>query len=172
MSRTTRKPRWYVEHTDVSFINRELERYSRRPYKMAKVRKTDEEFDREMRREVRKYEEAVKKNGGQTTYLKWDFWCKRYVTREIRKPWVSLYRYARVPYTIDECVEEAKREREKLTRDGNMSMSGRRKYFKYLAKKEVRSEWRNMKQKILKGEDYDKYCPHDRLGKKHIWSVW
>ena len=172
MSRTHRKPRWYVEHTDASYINRELEYHTRRPYRLVKVRKTDEEFDKEMAAAIREYEAAVKKNGGSTTYVEWSRWCECYVTREIRKPWVSRHRYERVPYSVDECIEDAKKERAKLTRDGNMSESGRRKYFKYLAKKEMRSEWRNMKQKILKGEDYDEYCPHDRLGKKHVWSVW
>ena len=172
MSRTTRKPRWYVEHTDASYINREIARHTRRPYKTVKVRKSDEEYEADFARDLERYREEIAANGGTPYYKRWSCWSKMYIDCEIRRPWANRHRYKRVPYSVDDCIEDAKRERKKLTRDGSMSESGRRTYFKHLAKKEVRYEWKRMKTAILKDEEYDRYCPHDRLGKKHVWSVW
>lgn len=174
MSRTHRKPRWYVEHSDASFINRELSYYVRRPYRMVKRRKSDEEYRRQCDKAMQEHLEDVRKNGP-TELVRTYCWADssvKFVERPKQPRWVSRHYYERVDYSVDECIADALKERKELTRDGKMSESGRRTGFKKTAAKEVRREWRKMKQKILKGEDYDKYYPHDKIGKKFVWSFW
>lgn len=171
MSRTYRKPRLYVEHSDVSYVNRELSWH--RPYRHKKIRRTDEEYAKLNEEAQKKYEADIKENGGNKYYTAYCAWRREYIVCEIRKSYVPRYKYVKVPYLKEECIKEALDYRKKLTRDGKLSQSGCRKTFKKMSKKAVRSEWKQMKQKIMKDEeDYEKYHPHDRIGKKFIWSIW
>ena len=173
MSRTTRKPRWYVEHSDVSFINSDkVHNYNRETY-VQKVRKTREEYERDLEEADARYWREMETEGPEI--LRYSWMERKYVYVPRPRPHVSRYHYIRRPYTqadFEADIERAKEERKKLTRDGSMSESGRRKYYKRLAKKEVRNEWKRMKARIMKGDDYDQFWPHDKLGKTFIWEVW
>jgi len=82
----------------------------------------------------------------------------------------SIDRY--VGKTDDEVYEEAKVEHSEWFRDGMFYETGRSRYYKRLCKRDLRSHSREMINKILKGEEYDKYCPNNKRGKRFIWSVW
>ena len=168
MSRTTRKPRWYCEHSDVSFENRALELY--RDTKLARRRRPKKEYEEEYQKVLEEHHKFCEENG----YIlkKYSIWSQQWITYIRPMPYVPRYNYSFVPYSKEECVDDARKERKKLTRDGHCSESGRKKFYKKLSKKEVRNEWKRMKNKIMKDEEYDEFYPHDKLGKKFIWSVW
>lgn len=172
MSRTYRKPKWYIQHSDVSYANRELARHTRFPYKTVKVKKTEEEMKRDMDRAENEYKQKIKDNGGKTQYLSWS-WCKKkYEMVDIPKPYVHPYKYVKVDVNVDDVISNANLERAEYTRDGKMSETSRNKLYKRFSKKEVRNEWKKMRHKVMRGEDYDAFNPCDAIGKQHIWNVW
>lgn len=185
MSRTYRRSSWTDENSIVQHINRDLAYHNRRPYKDISVKRTKEEIDEENARRWKEYEVDcrlyAKRMGISIDAAKSA--KKRFVSfigREYFTPVIPLptpcfsKKSVRVEMSDEEVIEEAIRAYKKHHRDGHWNETSRNKYFKYLAKHEVRNEWKKAKQKILQSEDYDydRPYPGNYSGKKHFWSVW
>lgn len=168
MSRTYRKPQWYVENNDVSHENHYLRGFN--GTKRERRLKPVEQYKAECEAADRRYDDICRKEGKYVT--RWHWLERRYV--EITRPrfYVSKFIYTTVPYSIEEARIDAKAQRDSYTRDGALKDGTRRKQYKNLSKKAVRNEWKKMKNKIMKDENYDAHYPHDQLGKKYIWAVW
>lgn len=169
MSRTKRKPAWYVEHSDVSYTNRVL---ARQRQKLVKKKRTAEELAQAQANAQKFYQREIAENFGSTTKSVYSYYHQRWVEVEIRPPHVPKYRYEIVGLTVEEQIAEAKLDRQRFTRDGNMSETGRRSGYKRASTKLVRREWRCMEHNILKDLDYDQFNPSDHIGKQLIWDYW
>ena len=167
MSRTTRNPKYYIKYSDVAYANKNKPFYT-----YMRVEKTDEEYHSDMEFAHVSYEMKLVKSHGRGYENYYDHIEGVYAYRPIVLENVSRFYFVKVPYVEKYGIPNAKEERAKMARDGHFSESGRRKSFKSLAKKSVRNESKKMIQRVMKGVDYDEFCPHDRLGKKHVWSIW
>lgn len=184
MSRTRRKPKGCAHETEVQYLNDTMKWIHRR-YRVfgeltttKRVRKTPEEYERDVAAANQRYEDdcrAVRKR----------FW---YVNTRPEGPlyqwyldslpkkhhyYVSRYRYETVPIDIDAEIEDARRQFAKRTRDGYCNETGRNCAFKTLSKTDVRRHSRRLEHRIVRDEEWDHLpYPDTYLGKKHIWSVW
>ena len=174
MSKTHRKPRWYSEYSDAEFINRELEHYYRRPYRRVPVRKTAEEFAADREAATIIYNEKIAANGGKDYYEEMCRWSKVMVTRYIHKPYTSVYKSSiMVPYTKEECIEDAKAKRAEMQRDGYGTETVRNTGFKQDAAKKLRRDNKRYCDDVVADKDVDHLAYHSRKESKHIvWRYW
>lgn len=172
MSRTYRKPRWYVEHSDASFVNFQLSMY--RSVQYIRVRKPSDQYREEYNRAVIEFEHDVKLNGPNEQRMMYSWVEKRSASISVPKVFYppSRYWYKEVPYSVDQCIKEALDKRKEQTRDGYLSETPRRSGYKKDSAREVRREWNKMKHKIINDEDYDSFYPADKIGKKYTWTYW
>lgn len=184
MSRTYRKPKYAVWETESQYIKSELE-YLLRRYrrygeitKQVKVRKTQEEYEKDLAVAQARYEEDCRRVRKDYWYC-WNkpdspmySWYLRCVPEKYRY-YVSKYRYETVPVNVEEKIAEARRDYAKRTRDGYASETGCRTAYKTLSKETVRQAVKRLERNIVKDNDWDHLpYPDTYLGKKHIWDVW
>lgn len=184
MSRTRRKPKfdyhnnesWYVEE-QIDRLHNRIMRYGDR-VQTVRVRKTKEEYERDVEAAQARYEEDCRK-------VRKRFWYCWNNPAEIGYDWYlralpETYRYHVSKYRtefkpIDWAAEREyyRKEFAKHTRDGYCNETGRNTAYKRLSKETVRNAVRRLEHKILRDEDWDHLpYPDTYLGKKHIWSVW
>lgn len=184
MSRTYRKPKYAVWETETQYINSELEYLNRRYRRYGeltdqiKVRKTKEEYERDVAAANARYEEDCRKVRKLYWYVcnKPDHpgydWYIRALPERYRY-YVSKFRYETVPVNVEEKIAEARRDYAKRTRDGYASESGLKTAYKTLSKETVRQAVKRLERNIVKDDDWDHLpYPDTYLGKKHIWDVW
>lgn len=184
MSRTHRRNKiehyqseaWYVEDHINSLYNRQC-RFGEH-INTVRVRKTKEEYDRDVAAANARYESDCLKVRKRHWYC-WDkpdhsgyTWYLRELPERFRYH-VSKYRREYKPVDWDAEREEARREFAKRTRDGNCNETGCNTAYKTLSKETVRQAVRRLEHKVLRDEDWDHLpYPDTYLGKKHIWDVW
>lgn len=150
MGKTHRKTSLTDWKTRVGYINREVSRWHIRPYRMKKIRKTKEEYEADCLAASNRY------RLGETRYL----------------THVSKFRYIVEPVTVEEIIEQADREYAGWSRDGKLNETGRNKEFKRLARQAVRRRWKELKHRIMRGEEPDEPYPNESMGKSLAWAVW
>lgn len=184
MSRTYRKPKFEHFKTESQHVDEHINdlalRAARYPnsYNRKKVRKTREEYERDLAAAEARYEadcRAVRKN----YWFCWNnpesvmYGCYIRALPERYRYYVSKFRYE--PCDIDWEAERdwARRDFAKRTRDGYCNETGRNTAYKTLSKETVRNAVRQLERRIIKDQDWDHLpYPDTYLGKKHIWSVW
>lgn len=184
MSRTYRKPAYYVEHSDVSYANRELARHHQmvahsRPWGgtgyAKKVRKDQKLFEQQLAEAKAEFDQKVKDNGGSIYYTHICPWRREKVRAEIRPNYVSRFQWISIdPPSEQQVIATALAKRKKMTRDGHWSETTPRSGFKYDAKKTVRRANKALCKAVVSGDEMweDKPYPTRKLGKHHVWSWW
>ena len=171
MSRTYRNPstrHWGCE-TRTQQINFEINRWNRHPYKTVKFRKNKEEWEAECLAAKAAFDKEVAELG--PTRLVWSCSKKEYFPypRVWYKP--SKYRYKRVPYTLEEAIEDGKRTWEKRHRDGYLTESGRKSGFRHDSALSLRRRNKRFCSGVMHGKDLeDNPYPHRREDKCKIWD--
>ena len=161
MSRTTRRPKFYLTTSETNEIMRDLERAIRIPYKSIKVPLTEEELDKEYARRVKQYKESGY----------WAYYWPQHFEAPIRP--TKLYKRVQVEKDIEEVITKAKANFATYTRDGKWNETGRNTGFKYAAKKQVRKANKRFCKVVLQDQDYDNITyPHDHLGDYLVWCFW
>lgn len=184
MSRTYRKPKFDHSKSESQYVDEQINDLALRAfrwpdtYNRKKVRKTQEEYDRDVAAAEARYQadcRAVRKQY-------WYCWnnpdsimhtCYLRALPQRYRYYVSKYRYE--PCDIDWEAEraDARRDFAKRTRDGYCNETGRNTAYKCLSKESVRNASRRLERRIVKDETWDHLpYPDTYLGKKHIWSVW
>jgi len=149
MSRTTRRPKFYIETSETKEIQTAIARAKRNPY--IRVRKTQEELDQKYQYMLENYPEYAHMHYGV----------------------IRGYKQVRIEVDIDAVTEKAKREFATYTRDGKWVMSGKNTGFKQAAASCVRRANKQFCNAVIRGEDIDnKIYPHEHLGDYLVWSFW
>jgi hypothetical protein len=149
MSRTTRRPKFYIETSETKEIQLAVARATRNPY--IRVRKTQEELDQHYQYMLKNYPE----------YAHMHYRATR------------GYKQVKIEVDIDAVTEKAKREFATYTRDGKWNETGRNTGFKQAAAKCVRLANKQFCGAVIRGEDIDnKIYPHNHLGDYLVWSFW
>lgn len=173
MSRTYRKPDYYICYSDVAHINKELDYYFHRPYQSVWVKKTQEEYEHDLQCARKEYEKRIAENGGHTEYFVWSRLFKRYETRTIRERWVGRKRRVQIPYTREECIADALEERAEMQRDGHWSDTSRSSGFRNDCARALRRKNRRLCHNIIADQEYDHQpYPSRKEGKAKIWDWW
>jgi hypothetical protein len=147
MSRTTRRPKFYIETSETKEIQLAIARAKRNPY----IRKTQEELDQHYQYMLKNYPE----------YAHMHYRATR------------GYKQVKIEVDIDAVTEKAKREFATYTRDGKWAMSGKNTGFKEAAASCVRRANKQFCNAVIRGEDIDnKIYPHNHLGDYLVWSFW
>jgi hypothetical protein len=184
MSRTYRKSKFEHFKTESQHVDEHINdlalRAARYPnsYNRKKVRKTREEYERDLAAAEARYEadcRAVRKSYWYCWNNPESFMYSCYVRAlpERYRYYVSKFRYE--PCDIDWEAERewARRDFAKRTRDGYCNETGCNTAYKTLSKETVRNAVRQLERRIVKNQDWDHLpYPDTYLGKKHIWSVW
>lgn len=182
MSRTTRRPKFYIETSEIKEINRDLARAYRTPYKSIRVRMTDEELEADYQYRLARYEQR-KQEAKRTFWWYVDnglsdpkHWSAQSYTTMCGEPPVRYsraYKRLTVPKDIDEVIAESKRDFSTYTRDGKWNETGRNTGFKKTAAKCVRRANKHFCNAVMRGEEVDnKIYPHEHLGDYLVWSFW
>lgn len=183
MSRTYRdlRNRWHSRDTVEGEIAWTIDWANRFPFTSKRVRKSDEDYEKQVAAAKRKYHEAIAKNGGSDEYVytagTFDFMTNKYVSRQfvgkIRMDYVSKYEYIRVKRDVDAEIEKAKIDFAKRARDGYCNDTGRNTGFKKAAAKSVRQANKNFCKKVLADDEWeDDPYPTHKLGKALVWNFW
>lgn len=181
MSRTTRRPKFYIETSETKHIQRDIALAIRYPNTYIRVPKTEQELDEEYQRAVHRYEEAKKQaRRSYWWYLDNAFgdehWCMRQYHSSI--PTVPVRhthgtKRVAIEKSMDEVIAESKRDFSTYTRDGKWNETGRNTGFKQAAAKCVRRANKRFCSAVIRGEDVDnKIYPHEHLGDYLVWSFW
>lgn len=183
MSRTYRKPAYYVEQSDVSYANRELQWHRRRLSQvrpggtgyLKRVKKDPEQYQRECDQAQAEFQLKVEQNGGSLYYMYTCPWLG--TTRELtlRPRYVSRYQYVPdQPPSDQQVIDNAVAERRKMTRDGVYSETAQRSGFKRDATRVVRRANKKYCRDVVNDdntwEDYP--YPTRKLGKHMKWNWW
>ena len=190
MSRTYRKPAWYVKRSDVQEINREIAQRNKHLYfgfyyAGVRQRKPKKQYEEEVRKAQEKCDREIEnaRELGKPTYtldirqtydcnrvprIRWEFYKKPLYT----PAFISRYVYIKKPLDYNDIVEEVMEERHRLQRDGNMSETGRRTGFKKDAASTVRRANKNFCYKVMKGEWENDPYPIRKQGKTLAWDYW
>ena len=171
MSRTTRKPQWYSEHSEVSFINWEL-RYQR-DYEYVSYRRNKTEREKERKAAETKYVAEVAANGGSNIlgYRK-SAWSNTEYPIYIRKDYVASHYRVKVPRSKEYFINKAKNKYKVLTRDGAMSETSNRSGFKKDSAKAVRNANKRFCVRVLKDEWDEIPQPNGHEGDYTAWTWW
>ena len=149
MSRTTRRPKFYIETSETKEIQLAIASAKRNPY--IRVRKTQEELDQHYQYMLKNYPEYAHMHYGTT----------------------RGYRLVKIEVDIDAVTTKAKREFATYTRDGKWNETGRRTGFKQAAASCVRRANKRFCGAVMRDEDVDdKIYPHEHLGDYLVWSFW
>ena len=149
MSRTTRRPKFYIETSEIREIQRDVDRSIRNPY--IRVRKTQEELDQHYQYMLKNYPEYAHMHYGTT----------------------RGYRTVKIEVDIEAVTEKAKRDFATYTRDGKWNETGRNTGFKQAAASCVRRANKRFCNAVMRDEDIDnKIYPHEHLGDYLVWSFW
>ncbi len=182
MSRTTRKPLRMIEENEESYIKHQLSSRFRRwnkgdNYSTRSVRrkKPNDQYEAEWEAAWAKYHETLKKASYDAygrPYVWMQSW-RGFIEHYIREPYVSKYHRIEVPWSVEQEIEELKKQYRKFTRDGHWNETGRNTGFKEGSKKTVRLGNRRLEKKIMSGEDYDHLpYPNEHDGDFLRWSFW
>lgn len=185
MSRTTRKPLQAIESNEESYIKKYLGYRARRYHFMKRQfrqRKPKEQYEAEVAIAEAQYQEKLKiasfDESGKPyigTRLDFDYCTRKYtsVPAYIHQRHVSRYHYVSKDWSIEEEIEELRKEYNEFTRDGHWNETGRNTGFKEAAAKAVRLANRRLEKKVLSGEDYDHLpYPNEHDGDFLRWSFW
>lgn len=173
MSRTTRKPRWYCEHNEVSFINNDYHIELSYYYITKRTRRDKDVVNAEIAAANKKYEEAVAANGGTavlaSTYCSW---LGTVHQRYIQRDYVSRFTYEKVFVGKQYFIEEAKAKYKALTRDGSMSESGRKKAFRKDCARTTRRANKRFCKAVLDDAWEHLSAPSYSDTSYKVWSYW
>lgn len=189
MSRTTRKPLRVIEENEETYIKRSLNRRIWRQdrfysSKVVRRKKHTDEYEAEWQAAWDEYNEKLKKasrdEDGRPYILKtwrYDYSCGErkfgLYPDYLREPYVSRYHRIEIPWSIEQEIEELKKEYREFTRDGHWNETGRNTGFKETAAKVTRIGNRRLERKIMKDDDYDHLpYPNEHDGDFHRWSFW
>jgi len=118
MSRTYRKPLWYLETSEKYLVERELRWLVNHDYRRrARVRRPVEEYEALLVEAQKKFDEKVAANGGSLEIEYFCPWMEEVRTRWIYKDHVSKYKSVWIPDTVEEAIQRGKDEYARLTRD-------------------------------------------------------
>lgn len=171
MSRTNRKPKWYREHNEVSFINNST-RWDK-DYEYLSVRRPMETIRAERKAAQDKYDAEVKANDGTDfLYMRKSLWSDREYPIYIRKDYVRTHDRVKVLRTKQYFEEKARKEFHALTRDGTHSETAQRTGFKKQSAKVVRRANKRFCDLVLNNEWDEVPQPNGKEGDTHIWSWW
>jgi hypothetical protein len=184
MSRTHRKPKFDHSKSESQYVDEHINdlalRAARFPdtYNRKRVRKTQEEYDREVAAAEAQYQADCLKVRKQYWYC-WNrpesimHNCYVRALPERYRYYVSKYRYEYSPIDCEAERDRTRRDFSKRTRDGYCNETGRNTAYKTLSKATVRNAVRQLERRVVKGDEWDHLpYPDTYLGKKHIWSVW
>lgn len=172
MSKTYRKNSWASTFKNEESYAKDRCQGRLVTHRTIKVRKTREEYDRDIKAAEARYHAKIKENGGEY-YRAWDWWTKEYVIRKIQLDYVSHYYYKRIPYPIEEQMKDRKEEFRRFFRDGVWNETTRNQGFKHDAKKATRRANKEFCHKVMKELDYDDEAyPNGHEGDKFVWSWW
>lgn len=161
MSRTTRRPRFYLKTSEIKEINRDITRAIRCPTHYIRVRMTEQELEELYQRQLKRYVETG-------TWV--EYWPYR-SEPPVRK--TSGYKRVAVEKRMDEVIAESKRDFATYTRDGKWNETGQNTGFKRAASRCVRRANARFCSSVIRGEEYEnKIYPHDHLGDYLVWSFW
>lgn len=149
MSRTTRRPKFYIETSEIREIQRDVDRAIRNPY--IRVRKTQEELDQHYQYMLKNYPEYADMHYGAT----------------------RGYSTVKIEVDIEAVTTKAKRNFATYTRDGKWNETGRNTGFKQAAASCVRRANKRFCNAVMRNEDIDnKIYPHEHLGDYLVWTFW
>ncbi len=192
MSRTTRKPLRMIEENEETYIKYQLNSRFRRwgksyGYESRTVRrkKPEDQYKAEWEAANAEYQEQLNK----ASYDEYGFpyvgmeYSYSYTngTRKfgqfpkyLRAPHVTSYYRIEIPWSIEQEIEELKKQYAEFTRDGHWNEAGRNSGFKHACDKDFRNKNRTMIHKVM----YDKVdadnaiFPDRKDGKQKVWDFW
>jgi len=151
-------------HTDVSYENFRMQNYD--GTKLVRRRKSSAQYKKEVAYANRRYKELCRSEG---LYVnQWLIFSRKWIVARRRPQRVSRYTYTIVPYSVKEARQQCKQDRDAYTHDGVCSIGKQSKDARRAASKAVRNEWKRMRLKILHDDSYDRFYPHDKIGKPHL----
>jgi len=180
MSRTTRRPKFYLKTSETKHINRDIARAIRFPDHYIRVRMTEEELDTEYQRNLVEFE-RVKKTSFFALYFylsqhySADYYKEKCDSIMAHKPTRRTKGFKRVAVekSMDEVIAESKRDFATYTRDGKWNETSRNTGFKRAAASCVRRANKRFCSAVIRGEEYeDTIYPHEHLGDYLVWSFW
>lgn len=154
-----------------------------------RFRKTKEELQRDNEAADAEYAEALK-NAKPHHYYDW---CTRTLTRilisgfreytdwrgekrkdpiEVRRKYVSRYRYETVEYTHEEQIKQLEQEYSTYTRDNRWNENSRNKGFKEQATTDLRNYTRRFIHLAMKDQLEDQAYPDPHIGDGRVWDFW
>ena len=161
MSRTTRRPKFYLKTSETKHINRDIASAIRFSNHYIRVRMTEEELDTEYQRRLSRYSE----NGH------WVLFWRISEEPPVRR--TKGYKHVAVEKNMDEVIAESKRDFATYTRDGKWNETSRNTGFKRAAASCVRRANKRFCYAVIRGEEYeDTIYPHEHLGDYLVWSFW
>ena len=171
MSRTHRTPKWDI--TLVKLIADRLDYHKRYPYKTVKVRRDQDEYDRQVAWAEAELAERVAANNGETTLKYYCPWRKETRYRELSRNHVGRYKYEKVPETEEEVIADAMAFHKRLKRDGHWNETTCNKGFKKDANSTVRNNNKRFCNKVVRDDDWEgRAYPIRKEGKYHRWNWW
>ena len=161
MSRTTRRPRFFLKTSETKEIQRDIARAIRFPNYYIRVPMTEQELEELYQRQLKQYAET----GTWVTY--WPYRSEP----PVRK--TSGYKRVEVEKCMDEVIAKSKRDFATYTRDGKWNETGKNTGFKQAAARRVRRANSQFCSAVIRGEEYDNTIyPHEHLGDDLVWSFW
>jgi hypothetical protein len=183
MSRTTRKPLRSIEENEESYIKHQLSSRFRRwnkgdNYSTRTVRrkKPNEQYEAEWEAAWALYHEQLKK-ARYDEYGHPYIWSTGWISfREVRvhEPYVSKYHRIEVPWSLEQEIEELKKQYRKFTRDGHWNETSRNTGYKHACDKDFRNKTRGMIHKVMhdKVDPDNAVFPDRKDGKQKVWDFW
>jgi hypothetical protein len=173
MSRTTRKPKFYIDESDVAKINQALDDWHRRPTTRVRKRKNKDEYAAEMAKAESEYQAEITANGGNTMKLILTYWPRHLSLVEIHRNYVFRWKYETVELSYDDVVNNTMQTRAKMQRDGCWTETSRNTGYKGSTKRELRRRNKEICRHVIAEEDFDAMVyPIRKEGKSHVWDWW
>lgn len=174
MSRTYRKPfsRWYDYTNKAVFVQEHLVRFYR-PTRRKAVRKTKEQYEKDLAWAEKEYQKNLKERFKLSIYRNFDDFLENSLyVKYARKPYISRWNYIEVEWPIEEAIKEYEAEFDSLIRDGKYNETPRKSGFKKEAKRHVRRRNKDFCKKVMKDEWEDEAYPLYFEGKQFAWNWW
>ena len=183
MSRTVRKPVRAIKENEEAYIKRCLHRPHNFSSKTVRRRKSQDEYEAEYKAAWDQYAEDLKKASydefgrpfisGTSIYNpvngKWEYCWGRY----LHQPRISRYHRVEISWSVDQEIEELKKEYRKFSRDGHWNQTGKNTGFKKAAAKATRINNRKLEYTIMKDEEYDRLSyPNEHDGDYLRWNFY
>jgi hypothetical protein len=173
MSRTTRKPKFYIDESDVEDLNSELDHWYRHPTTRVRKRKSKEDIVATIAKVEAEYQAEIAANGGRTMKLIRRNWPPRLDCVEIRRGYITYWEYVVVELTYEDVVKESTQKRARMQRDGCWNETGRNTGYKGATKRELRRRNKDICRRVINEEDCDAMVyPIRKEGKAHRWDWW